>query len=180
MLSVIKQLSSKTIYENKWMKVREDGVEFPNGSKGIFGVVEKPDFAMVVPFEDGGFHLVKQYRYPVGKSFWEFPQGSYEERPEIDPVELAKGELKEETGLEARSIKKIGYLYEAYGYCNQAFHVFLAEDFQKGEQQLQESEQGMETAFFTIKQFEEMIINGDICDAPSISAYGLLKVQRMI
>lgn len=145
---MIKQLSTKTVYENKWMKVREDQVEFSNRSKGIYGVVEKPDFAMIIPFEKKGFHLVKQYRYPVQGSYWEFPQGSYEENPNVDPAELAKGELKEETGLEAGKIKKIGYLYEAYGFSNQGFHIFLAEDFQKGEQKLQDSEQGMETAFF--------------------------------
>lgn len=48
---MIKQLSTKTVYENKWMKVREDNVEFSNGSRGIYGVVEKPDFAMVIPFD---------------------------------------------------------------------------------------------------------------------------------
>ena len=177
---MIKQLSSKIVYENKWMKVREDGVQFVNGSKGIFGVVEKPDFTMVIPFDGNGFHLVKQYRYPVGKSFWEFPQGSYEVKPAVDPAELAKGELKEETGLLAKKIKKIGYLYEAYGYCNQAFHIFLAEDLEVGDQDLEESEQDMKTSYFTIFQFEEMISKGDVTDAPSISAYGLLKAQRII
>jgi ADP-ribose pyrophosphatase len=177
---MIKQLSTKIVYENKWMKLREDSVEFLNGSKGIYSVVEKADFAMVIPFEKNGFHLVKQFRYPVGKSFWEFPQGSYEDNPEADPAELAKGELKEETGLTAAKMKKIGYLYEAYGYSNQAFHIFLAEDFEKGEQQLQAGEQGMETAFFTVAEFEQMISSGEIADAPSISAYGLLKAQKII
>ena len=177
---MIKQLSTKTVYENKWMKVREDQVEFANGGKGIYGVVEKPDFAMVIPLDKNGFHLVKQYRYPVGKSYWEFPQGSYEENPTIDPAELAKGELREETGLVATKIKKIGYLYEAYGYCNQGFHIFLAEDFNKGDQALEESEAGMETSFFSISQFEEMIASGEITDAPSISAYGLLKALKII
>lgn len=174
---MIKQLSTKTVYKNKWMKVREDDVEFPNGSKGIYGVVEKPDFVMVVPYENNGFYLVKQFRYPVGKSYWEFPQGSYENNPNIDPIELAKGELEEETGLIAGKIKKIGYLYLAYGYCNQGFHIFLVENFEKREQKLEESEQGMEMSFFTVIQFEQMIAKGEIMDAPSISAYGLLKSQ---
>lgn len=175
---MIKQLSTKTVYENRWMKVREDEVEFANGNKGIFGVVEKPDFAMVIPFENNGFHLVKQFRYPVGKAFWEFPQGSYEDDPSIDPSVLAKKELQEETGLVAGQMKKIGYLYEAYGYCNQGFHIFLAESFEKRSQKLEESEQGMETAFFTLTQFEQMIISGEITDAPTISAYALFKLKN--
>lgn len=177
---MIKQLSTKTVYENKWMKVREDDVEFPNGSTGIFGVVEKTDFAMVIPFEKGGFHLVKQYRYQVEKSYWEFPQGSYEDNPKVDPFELAKGELKEETGLVAAKIQKVGYLYEAYGYSNQGFHVFLAEDFKKGVQELENGEEGMTTSFFALPQFEAMILSGEIADAPTVSAYGLLKAQRVI
>lgn len=175
-----KQLSTKTVYENKWMKVREDDVEFPDGSKGIFGVVEKPDFALIIPFEKNGFYLVKQFRYPVGESFWEFPQGSYEEKPDIDPAVLAKGELKEETGLSASSMKKIGYLYEAYGYSNQGFHIFLAEGLQEGEQQLQASEQGMEVGFFTTAQFEQKIHDGEITDAPTVAAYGVLKTRGIV
>jgi len=177
---MIKKISSKTVYENKWMKVREDGVEFPSGGRGIYGVVEKPDFAMVIPFENNGFHLVKQFRYPVGKSFWEFPQGSYEDNPAVDPAELAKGELVEETGLVAAKVEKIGFLYEAYGYCNQGFHIFLAQDLAKGSQRPQESEQGMEAGYFSVTEFEAMILSGDITDAPTVSAYGLLKAQHII
>lgn len=60
------------------------------------------------------------------------------------------------------------------------FIFFLAGNFTKGEQKLEESEQGMQTAFFSISQFEEMISTGEIIDAPSISAYGLLKAQKII
>jgi len=177
---MIKQLATKTVYKNKWMTVREDDVAFADGSTGIFGIVEKPDFALVIPYEKRGFHLVKQYRYPVGKSFWEFPQGLYEDTPEINPAELAKGELQEETGLSAQKMTKIGYLYEAYGYSNQGFHIFMAEDLRHGEQKLEQSEQGMETSFFTIVQFEQMIISGEMTDAPTVSAYGLLRAKKII
>jgi ADP-ribose pyrophosphatase len=177
---MIKKISTKTVYKNKWMTVREDAVEFANGAQGIYGVVEKPDFAMVIPFESNGFHLVKQYRYPVEESFWEFPQGSYEEDAELTPLEIAKGELQEETGLIAKNIKKIGYLYEAYGYCDQGFYIFLAKNFERGNQKLEESEQGLETAFFTINQFEEMVKIGEIRDAPTVSAYGLLRMKGIL
>jgi ADP-ribose pyrophosphatase len=123
---------------------------------------------------------VKQFRYPVNKAYWEFPQGSYEENPDINPIELAKGELKEETGLSANKMREIGFLYEAYGFSNQGFHIFLAEDLKRGEQKPQAGEQGMQVSFFTLDQFEQMIDSGEIIDAPSISAYGLLKVQRVI
>lgn len=162
------------------MTVKEDDVEFANGSQGIFGVVEKPDFSLVVPFFDGGFQFVKQYRYPVKESFWEFPQGSYEDSPETPAVEVARGELAEETGLQAAEVKEIGYLYEAYGYCNQGFHIFLATGLTKGEQQLEDSEQGMETAFYSVEEFEQMVDRGEVRDAPTISAYGLLKMKGIV
>ncbi len=95
---MIKKLSSRTVYENKWMKLREDDIAFPDGTRGIYGVVGKPHFALIIPYEKGHFYLVRQYRYPVGAAFWEFPQGSYEEQPGVDPRELTRKELKEETG----------------------------------------------------------------------------------
>ena len=177
---MIKQLSKKIVYENKWMKVREDEVEFSNGKKGIYGVVDKPDFAMVIPFENNGFYLVKQYRYPVEESYWEFPQGSYEEDGDIKPTDLAKNELREETGLSTNKMKEIGFLYEAYGFSNQGFHIFLATDLEQGNQELEDSEGGMEVKFFSLEEFEEIIIDGEITDAPTISAYGLMKAQKII
>jgi len=72
----IRQLASRVVYENRWMRVREDDVRRADGSGGIFGVVEKPDFALIVPLAaDGGVWAVEQFRYPVGGRFLEFPAG---------------------------------------------------------------------------------------------------------
>jgi hypothetical protein len=63
------------------MAVREDEVVLPDGRPGVYFVVDKPDFALVVPREDdGSLWLVEQYRYPVGRRSWEFPQGSWDPR----------------------------------------------------------------------------------------------------
>lgn len=162
------------------MTVREDAVEFSPGKNGIFGVVEKPDFALIVPFDEGQFTLIKQYRYPVEGSFWEFPQGSWESQPEVDTLSVAKAELEEETGFKAKSFQEIGFLYEAYGYCNQGFHVFLASQLEKGQQKLEDSEVDAEVKQCSVKEFEKMIEEGEIRDAPTISAYGLLKVKGIL
>lgn len=75
----IERICSRVVYENRWMRVREDAVRRRDGSDGIYGVVEKPDFVVIVPMEeDGRLHLVQQFRYPVGGRYWEFPQGSWE------------------------------------------------------------------------------------------------------
>lgn len=90
---MIVQHTTRTVYTNRWMNVREDEVGFPNGTRGIYGVVDKPDFVAVVPFDTlGKIHLVRQYRYPVSGSFWEIPQGSWEDIPGADPAEVALGD----------------------------------------------------------------------------------------
>lgn len=71
----MEQLSSRTIYTNPWMRLREDTIRRSDGSVGIYAVVDKVDWAMVIPFDGEGFHLVEQYRYPLGARCWEFPAG---------------------------------------------------------------------------------------------------------
>ena len=71
----MKRTASRTVYENRWMTVREDAIQRKDGSRGIYGVVEKADFALVIPFDGDAFYLVEQYRYrpdsrntsPVGR-----------------------------------------------------------------------------------------------------------------
>jgi hypothetical protein len=62
------------------MQLREDVIQRPDGSQGIYSYVEKPDFALIIPVERDGFHLVEQYRYPVSHRSWEFPQGTLPDR----------------------------------------------------------------------------------------------------
>ena len=85
----IKRIESKVVYKNRWMTVREDRVSRPNGDHGLFGVVVKPDFSLIVPFDGERFHMVQQYRYPVDGRYWEFPQGSLELKPDTTPEEVA-------------------------------------------------------------------------------------------
>ena len=169
---MIEKISSKLVYQNKWMKVYEDQVRFPSGHQGIYGVVDKPNFSLIIPVERNGFFLVRQFRYPVGKALWEFPQGSYQ-GADIPPLENAVKELKEETGYSAVNMEKIGFLYEAYCYCNQGFHIFLATNLVAGKQELEETEQGLELKWFSLSEFEKMIDMGDIADGPTVAAYGL-------
>ena len=87
----IKTLASKTVYTNRWMTVREDSIERQSGHTGIYGVVEKADFAVIAAVQDGKIYLVEQYRYPVAGRYWELPQGSWESST-IAPLELAAAE----------------------------------------------------------------------------------------
>lgn len=176
----IETLESKVVYQNKWMVVREDRIQRLSGSKGIFGLVEKTDFVVIVPVQDGYIYLVEQYRYPVKKRFQELPQGSWEEQPNTDHAIVAVGELKEETGLVAKQMEYIGHQYLAYGYSNQAYHIYFATDLEPGATSLDEEEEGLISKKILIKEFEEMIINGEIKDATTINAYSLAKLKGFI
>ena len=100
------------------MRVREDEILRSNGEKGIYGVVEKHDAAIIVPIDDGRVWLVEQFRYTVQEHALELPQGGWE--MEIDsPEELARGELKEELGLDAAHMTHLGTLWIAYGFLRQ-------------------------------------------------------------
>ena len=77
----IRTISTRVVYSNRWMTVREDVIQRMDGSQGIYGVVEKCDFALVIPIEQDSVYLVEQYRFTVGARFLEFPQGSWERNP---------------------------------------------------------------------------------------------------
>ena len=170
-----RKLSGRTVYENRWMRVREDRIRFPDGSDGIYGVVDKEDFVVIVPIhDDGRFELVRQFRYPVQRRMWEFPQGAWETRPGSDPAAVALGELAEETGLRARALDKLGYLYPANGFCSQGCHVFRATGLTPGTLNRDPEEQDLETARFTRAEIDRMIAAGEIRDAAVLAALYLL------
>ncbi|MEV4280817.1 NUDIX hydrolase [Actinoplanes xinjiangensis] len=172
----MEQVSSRVVYHNPWMTVREDEVRRPDGTAGIYGVVEKPDFALVLPRWRDGFWLVEQFRYPVGRRAWEFPQGSWGAGADGDQVALARRELAEETGLRAGEMIHLGHLYEAYGYCTQGFDVYLASGLAEGEPDREASEQDMVHRAFTDEEIITMIRTGAIVDAPSLAALTLYRL----
>lgn len=174
-------LGSREVYANNWMTVREDDIRRADGSEGIYGVVDKPDYALVIPLDGDRLHLVEQYRYPLGLRRWEFPQGTAPDRAHMAPDELAVRELREETGLSASSMVQIGLLDVAPGLSSQRGRVFLATGLTEGEHARELEEQDMRTAWFTRSDFEKMVAEGEITDAQSIAAYAqlLLHERRM-
>ncbi|MFK7996501.1 MAG: NUDIX domain-containing protein [Granulosicoccus sp.] len=166
----IKRIDTKVVYKNRWMTVREDRVRRPNGDHGLFGVVDKPDFSLIIPFDGEKFHLVQQYRYPVNGRFWEFPQGSLELNPDSTPEQVASVELKEETGLRANSMIKLGKFFQAYGYASQAVHIFLATGLEEGESALDAEEQGLVSGQFTRAECDAMLVDGQLSDLSTVAA----------
>ena len=171
-------LNSRIVYRNRWMTVREDQVRRQDGSQGIFGVVEKPEAAMVIPVEHGRVHMVQQYKYAVGGRFWEFPQGTWEQASGYTVEELARGELREETGLRADRLELLARIYIAYGFLTQPMHVFLAAGLTQLDAQPEHEEQDMVRASFTWSEFHRMVEEGEIADAQTLAALSLLRFKH--
>jgi 8-oxo-dGTP pyrophosphatase MutT (NUDIX family) len=173
-------ISSRIAYENRWTRLREDRIRRPDGSDGLYGVVERSDFVVVVPWHDGRLTLVEQYRYPVSARIWEFPMGMWEQAPGTDPAVLAAAELREETGLIAGRMLHAGDLFQGPGYCNQRGHIFLASDLMQGAPDREASEQDMICRGFSLAEFEAMIRDGTVREAMTVSAFGLLRVKGLL
>ena len=171
-------LSSKTVYRNNWMRVREDTFARPDGSVDTYGVVDKENFAIVIAeAADGRFHLVEQFRYAIGKRSWEFPMGTWPAGHSGTVEELAKQELLEETGVRAANWRRIGHhVQQAGGFCSQGFDLFHATELTEGQHEREDSEADMVQALVSEAEFRAMIRDGVITDAVTIAAYAMLRL----
>jgi 8-oxo-dGTP pyrophosphatase MutT (NUDIX family) len=176
----VTRLSSRLVYENRWLRLREDQVRRADGSEGVYSVLERAEFAVICPVQDGMVHLVEQFRYPIGQRAWEFPMGTWEWRADVDPRALAAGELQEETGLRAGTLIEIGHVFQAAGYSDQAGRVFFATDLTEGPRDLEQEEQDMIQGQFPLAEFERMIRDGVVRDVITISAFALARLRGLV
>jgi 8-oxo-dGTP pyrophosphatase MutT (NUDIX family) len=177
----IKTISSREVYRNKWTSVREDVIERANGERGIYGVVDKDPACIIIPInatpEGESVYLVEQYRYTVGGRFMELPQGGWE-LADVDPEEMARGELREETGLSAARMTMLATLQIGYGVMNQKQYVFLAQGLTLGEPDRDAEETDLEVHRVPVAEFETMLLDGRIVDNCSAAAWGLYQLWR--
>ncbi|HYD35121.1 MAG TPA: NUDIX hydrolase [Vitreimonas sp.] len=177
---MIKKLSSTTVYQNKWLSVREDKVMFDNKFEGIYSVLDKPDCVMIMPYDGEFFYLVRQYRYPIEKYFLEFPAGSHEESTIENEVQLVKDELEEETGWVSEKITKLGVLNEVPATVNQRCHMFLAENLRHGQQKLEVTESDLTIIKMTQSELETAIANGKVSDAKTLAGFLIWKLKKQL
>ena len=177
----IKTISSREVYRNPWTSVREDVIERANGQRGIYGVIDKDPASIIIPLDhtlEGDFvYLVEQFRYTVGRRYMEFPQGGWEEA-EVVPEDLARGELKEETGISAAKLTELATLQIAYGVMNQRHHVFLAEGLTLGETDPDPEETDLTLHRYSVEEFESMLLDGTIVDNCTAAAWGVYLVWK--
>lgn len=173
-------LDSTVVYKNRWMSVREDAIGREDGYRGIYGVIDKPDFVVVIALEDGDVYLVEQFRYPVGSRQLEFPQGAKESETVFDPLAVAQAELREECGLLAENWQFVSEQFLAYGMCSQRYHVFVATGLSQTSQELEIEEQGLTVHRVSVAELVASIEQGIIKDATTCNAFGLACLKGFI
>ncbi len=174
----IRTIASSVIYADPWMRLRKDDIERADGSRGSYAVVERRDFALIVPAENGGFYLVEEYRYPLGRRGWSFPQGAFPAGQDGTAEELAAMELAQETGLRAGHLVHLGSLAASHGMTNQIGAYFVATELTPGPTDLEPEELGLRHQWVCRAEFEEMARDGRIVDDSSLAAYALLLMAE--
>jgi ADP-ribose pyrophosphatase len=118
-------ISSEKKFSGKAINVRVDRVRLPEGGEAVLEIIDHVGSAVMIPVDDdGGIWFVRQYRHAAGREILELPAGTL--NPGEDPAVCAGRELREEIGLGARMLERIGGFFLAPGYATEYMHVFLA------------------------------------------------------
>jgi 8-oxo-dGTP pyrophosphatase MutT (NUDIX family) len=172
-----KTLASRLVYENAWLRLREDAVIRPDGKEGIYSVVElRPSVGVVALNDRREVVLVGQWRYTLGRYSWEIPRGG-SHAGESDPQAVAQRELREETGVEARDWRRIGAVDVNNGISDDVEHLFLATGLSYGPARL-DPEEEIAVRWVPFEVAEQMALSGEITEVCTVAA--LLMARRMI
>ena len=170
-----KQISSKNVFDGVLLHVYKDDIELPNGNPAVREYIKHQGAVCVVPVTDKmEIVAVKQYRYPIGRVTIEIPAGKLDKGEE--PLEAAKRELSEETGVECADIEYMGALYPSVAYTDEIIHIYLAKNLVYGEAHTDEDE-FLNVEKIPLTTFVEMVMNGEIQDSKTMAA--ILKTARL-
>ena len=172
-----KVLGEKKVYENPWVAVTEYDVLNPSGGKGIYGKVHFKSIAIgILPLDDSlNTWIVGQYRFPLNQYSWEIPEGGG--KFDVDPLESARRELLEETGLVAAEWSTLMEIHTSNSVTDEYGIVYLARQLQQKEPEPEETEQ-LQVKKISFEEAYQMVEKGKITDSISVAA--ILKVKLMI
>ena len=169
-------LSSREVYENPWIRLREDAVVRPDGEKGIYGVVHFKNVAIGILAVEGDFiYLVGQYRYTLEQYSWEIPEGGCPE--DEDFLSAAQRELAEETGLRAEKWEQMGEARLSNSVTDEHAVWFMATGLTQGERNPEGTEQ-LVVRRVPFGQALRMALTGEITDALSLLAIMHYQISR--
>ncbi len=175
-----KTLSSKQVYESPWIEVIHNECINPAGKPSVYGTIKFKNLAIgILPLDENNYTwLVGQWRYPLNQYSWEIPEGGG--KIGIDPLDSAKRELKEETGIEAKNYEHILTLHLSNSASDETAYVYIARELSFGASEPEESED------ITVKKVHleeafQMVREGSITDAISVAAiqYAYMKMKGM-
>jgi ADP-ribose pyrophosphatase len=170
-----KTLSSRSIYQNPWMSLREDIAEMPDGRTTLYGVVTFGDCVGVVPFlDDDRILLVRQYRYVQKDARWEIPTGGVKEGESFR--DAAQRELQEETGYRAGQLTRISSYYPSKCICEETAYLYIGEVLSPAQRPPDETE-FIEVRDFSFDEALRMVIDCEIMDSMSVIA--ILHAARL-
>src|SRR4051794_30317913 len=165
-------LSARAVYDNRWISVVEHQVLTPRGTPGIYGVVKFKNRAVgVIPYHQGKIWLVGQYRVPLGSYSWEIPEGGCPAGEDL--IEGARRELREETGLEARTIEPLVQMHLSNSVSDEWGIVYLARGITAGAAAPEETEE-LSVRVVPLSDAYQMVCAGTITD--SLSVAGILRL----
>jgi 8-oxo-dGTP pyrophosphatase MutT (NUDIX family) len=170
-------LSHDLKYDNRWISVTEYQVINPAGGNGIYGKVHFKNKAIgiVALDKDNYTWLVGQWRYTLNEWSWEIPEGGGPLSD--DPLQSAKRELKEETGLVANQWTMIQRTHLSNSVSDEEGFIFLAEDLTQHESELEDTEADMKVWKLPFSEAVQMVLDGKITD--SLTVMGVLKVNLL-
>jgi ADP-ribose pyrophosphatase len=160
------QVDSEVAYDGHFLKVQRDTIRLPDGKLSKREYIKHPGAVVILPvFDDGSVLLERQYRYPLGKVFIEFPAGKID--PNEEPLASAKRELQEETGYIANEWKFVCTIHNAIAYSDEHLDIFLARGLVAGERQLDEGE-FLETFTSSVPEMLQWVREGKITDVKTV------------
>jgi 8-oxo-dGTP pyrophosphatase MutT (NUDIX family) len=171
---------SRVVYDNPWINVREDSVVRPDGKDGIYGVVHFKSKAIgVLPIDaEGNTYLVGQYRYTLNQYSWEIPEGGGPH--DEPPLDAAKRELVEETGLVAARWEELGRAHLSNSVSDEIAIMYLATELTMTEARPEGTEK-LEVKKVPFAEALNMVARGEITDAMAviaIQAYALRIINK--
>jgi 8-oxo-dGTP pyrophosphatase MutT (NUDIX family) len=171
-----KTTSSRVAYKNNWVRVREDEVIRPDGTPGLYGVIEiRPSVGVVAMNHLDEVVLVGQWRYPLNRYSWEIPRGG-SQPGETDMLAAAQRELAEESGVMAENWQLIGQVDVCNGVSDDVQSLFWARNLSATEMKL-DPEEDISVAWKPFPEALEMAMTGKITEVCSVAA--LLKVALL-
>lgn len=162
-------LATSYLYRGRIINVRHDRVETAGGKIAFREIVEHPGAVAILAFNDQGqVIMVRQHRQPAGDVLLEIPAGKLD--PGEEPLECARREMLEETGLCSDHWQELFSFYPSPGFCDERIYLFQAGDLKSGIATTGDPEENIVIVFVSLTEAWKMLQSGEIKDAKTIIA----------